>query len=111
MELKSRSSSSRAVVVVVVVMVVIIEGEDLEAVVVGLSVWKAVLGPPTHPNLLLDEILIWIQVVAIHYWIGIGVVCPHCRLPTHNRFMMRRDGLQKGNSGKKATKKEFCEKS
>jgi len=42
-------------------------------VVGGPSVWKAVLGPPTHPNLLLDEILIWIQ-VAIHYWIGIGVV-------------------------------------
>ena len=29
---------------------------------------------------------------------------PHW-LSTHNRFMMRREGLQKGNSGKKATKK------
>ena len=71
----------------------------------GPSVWKAVLTRPTHPNLL-DEILIWIRVV-IHYRIGIGVVwagqCPCC-LPTHNRFMIRRDGLQKGNSGKRETK-------
>lgn len=62
----------------------------------------SVLGPPPTPisgfDLDLDP-----SRDPLLDWAGLGWAVLTAS-PTHNRFMMRRDGLQKGNSGKKATK-------